>query len=80
MEAVSRGWDLSMRRAIALFLGLVAVALIAGGAGGYLTRGVTTRVVTQTVIRPVQIVPAPAHVAAPPGPVARTSGGYIAGL
>lgn len=46
MDAITRGWDVSMRRAVALFLGLVAIALLAGAAGGYLTRGATTLVVT----------------------------------
>jgi hypothetical protein len=73
MEAVSQRWDLSMRRAVALFLGLVAIAMLAGGAGGYLTRGITTLVVKETVIRP-------ASPTAHPTPVERTSGGYIPGL
>jgi hypothetical protein len=46
MEAVSRGWDLSLRRAVALFLSFVAIALLAGGAGGYLIEVATTHVVT----------------------------------
>ncbi len=73
MEAVSRGWDLSMRRAVALFLGLMALAMLAGGAGGYLTRGITTLVVKETVIRP-------ASPATQPTSGVRTSGGYIPGL
>ena len=73
MDAVSRGWDLTMRRAVGVFLGLIAIALIAGGAGGYLMRGATTLVVTHTITRTV---------AQPAQPVsgARTSGGYIPGL
>ena len=73
MEAVSRGWDLNMRRAVALFLGLVAIALLLGGAGGYLIRGATTLVVTHTVIKTVPQT-------AQPTPGVRTSGGYIPGL
>jgi hypothetical protein len=73
MDTVSRGWDLSMRRAVALFLGLVAIALIAGGAGGYLTRGATTLVVTHTITRTVLQT-------AQPTSGVRTSGGYIPGL
>ena len=73
MDAISRGWNLSMRRAVALFLGLLAIAMLAGGAGGYLTRGITTLVVKETVIRP-------AAPQAQPTPDMRTSGGYIPGL
>jgi fatty acid/phospholipid biosynthesis enzyme len=73
MEAVSRGWDLSMRRAVALFLGLVAIVMLAGGAAAYLTRGVTTLVVKETVIRP-------ASPTTQPTPDMRTTGGYIPGL
>ena len=73
MEAASRGWDLSMRRAVALFLGLVAIAMLAGGAGGYLTRRTTTPVVKETIIRAAS--PTAQRV-----PGMRTSGGYIPGL
>jgi hypothetical protein len=73
MEAVSRGWDLSLRRAVALYLSFVAIALLAGGAGGYLIEVATTHVVTQTVDR-VVIVPAE------PTPFLRTTAGYIPGL
>ncbi len=73
MEAISRGWDLGMRRAVALFLGLMALAMLAGGAGGYLTRGITTLVVKETVIRPAT----PTEQSTPG---VRTSGGYIPGL
>ena len=73
MEAVSRGWNLSMRRAVALFLGLVAIAMLAGAAGGYLTRGATTYVVSHPTILPVLHTPQ-----ATSG--VRTSGGYIPGL
>jgi hypothetical protein len=74
MDAVFRGWDLNMRRAVTVFLGLMAIALIAGGAGGYVIRGATTLVVTHTITR---TVPNP-----PMQPVSglRTSGGYIPGL
>lgn len=58
MGVVSRGWDLSARRAVALFLGLVAIVLLAG-AGGYLIKGATTLVVTPTitgtVVTPTQL-------------------------
>jgi hypothetical protein len=74
MDAVSQRWDLSMRRAVALFLGLAAIVLLAGGAGGYLIRGATTLVVTHTVIRTVSNTPTQ------PAPGVRTSGGYIPGL
>lgn len=74
MDAVFRGWDLTMRRATAVFLGLVAIALLAGGAGGYLFRGATTQVVTHTITRTVANPPTQ------PAPGVRTSGGYIPGL
>jgi hypothetical protein len=73
MEAVARGWDISIRRAVALFLGLVAIAVLAGAAGGYLTRGSTTRVVTQTIYPPLIQSEYPAA-------VWRTTAGYIPGL
>ena len=73
MEAVSRGWDLGMRRAVALFLGLVAIAMLAGAVGGYLTRGTTTYVVSHQIILPVL------H-SAQPTPGDRTTGGYVPGL
>jgi hypothetical protein len=73
MDAVLRGWDIGMRRAVAIFLGVVAIAMLAGAAGGYLTRGTTTYVVSHPIILPVS------HAAQPPlGD--RTAGGYIPGL
>lgn len=74
MDVISRGWDLPMRRAVAVFLGLMAIVLIAGGAGGYLIRGATTLVVTHTITRTVAIPPTQ------PGSGLRTTGGYIPGL
>jgi hypothetical protein len=74
MDAVFRGWDLTMRRGVAAFLGLVAIALIAGGAGGYLMRGATTLVVTHTITSPA------ANPAQQPDSGVRTTGGYISGL
>lgn len=73
MEAVFRGWDLGMRRAVAIFLALVAIAMLAGAVGGYLTRGTTTLVENHPIILPV----APA---AHPTADDRTTGGYLPGL
>jgi hypothetical protein len=73
MEAISRSWDLSVRRAVALFLGLVATAMLAGAVGGYLTKGTTTYVVTHPIVGPV-LPTAQAMYGA------RTTAGYIPGL
>jgi hypothetical protein len=75
MDAVSRGWDWSARRVVAIFLGLAAIALLAGGAGGYLMRGATTLVVTHTITRTVAN---PATLSPYGG--SHTAGGYIPGL
>lgn len=72
MDAVSRSWDLSVRRAVALFLGLVAIAMLAGAAGGYLTKGATTYVI-HPIIRPVLPTEQATY-------GARTTAGYIPGL
>jgi hypothetical protein len=76
MDAAYGGWIWTRQRVVALFLGLAVIALLAGGAGGYLIRGATTLVVNHTITKTVA-VPAPAGHA---GSDARTSGGYIPGL
>lgn len=75
MEAVYGGWTWTRQRLVALFLGLAVIALLAGGAGGYLIRGATTLVVTHTITRTVA---APA--AQPSSGTPRTPGGFIPGL
>jgi hypothetical protein len=75
MEAAYGGWIWTRQRLVALFLGLAVIALLAGGAGGYLLKGATTLVVTHTITKTVAI---PAT--QPSSGALRTSGGYIAGL
>ena len=75
MDTGSRGLDWSVRRLVAIFLGLAAIALLAGGAGGYLIRGATTLVVTHTVTRTVAN---PATQSDSDG--SHNAGGYIPGL
>lgn len=48
MNAVLRGFGWTTRQSIVLLAALMAVAVIAGGAGGYLIRGGSTLVVTRT--------------------------------
>jgi hypothetical protein len=75
MEAVYGGLVWTRQRLVALFLGLAVIALLAGGAGGYLIRGATTLVVTHTITKSVA-VPATHQSSGAP----HTSGGYIPGL
>jgi hypothetical protein len=49
MNAVSQRWHWTTRQLVAIFIGVMAVALLAGGAGGYLIKGATTLVLTRTV-------------------------------
>jgi hypothetical protein len=72
MEAVYGGWVWSRERLVALFLGLAVIALLAGGAGGYLIRGATTLVVTHTITK---VVPSDYYFG-----VLRTTAGFIPGL
>jgi hypothetical protein len=75
MEAVYKGWVWSTQRLVALFLGLAVIAMLAGGAGGYLIRGTSTFVVTHTITKTVAI---PLTQPSPGSP--RSGGGYIPGL
>lgn len=49
MDAVSERWQWTRRHLVAVLLGVMAVALLAGGTGGYLIKGATTLVLTRTV-------------------------------
>src|SRR5579859_3301099 len=73
MEAVARRWDLGMRSVAAILLGLVAIAVLAGAVGGYLTRGTATY-----VVRPQINLTVPQTAQVTSG--VRTTGGYIPGL
>jgi hypothetical protein len=77
MEAVYGSWVWSRQRLVALFVGLAFIALLAGGAGGYLVRGATTLVVTHTITQRVAIPATTGHSGAG---AQRTSSGYIPGL
>jgi hypothetical protein len=75
MSAVHKGLNWSARRAVAVLLGVMLPALLAGGAGGYLIRGSTTVVVTRSI--PAEAVHQEAAPAMPARPLnADSQGGY----
>jgi hypothetical protein len=84
MDAVSERWHLTRRRLVAIFLGVMAVALLAGGTGGYLIKGATTLVLTRTVqVQPPVSNPSAERANGLQEPyfgTQRTTGGYIPGL
>lgn len=76
MDAVYEGANWTRRRAVAIVLTVMAIALLAGGLGGYLFRGASTLVVTHALSAPVASAP----LTQPYFGTARTSAGFIPGL
>jgi hypothetical protein len=76
MDAVYEGANWTRRRAVAIVLTVMAVALLAGGLGGYLFRGASTLVVAHALSAPVACAP----LTQPYFGTARTSAGFIPGL
>jgi hypothetical protein len=78
MDVMNQGLHWMTGRVVAILLAALAVALLAGGAGGYLIKGATTlaRPVTAASVQ----APSARHVPADYFGQRRTSAGYVAGL
>ena len=78
MDVVNQGLQWTTRRVVAILLCALAVALLAGGAGGYLIKGATTLARPATTVN----VQAPSGHQMPAGYLgqSRTSAGFVAGL